>query len=259
MKRKVANVHGTRSAYLDAGEGDAVVALHGVPTSSALFEPLLPHLSGRRLIAPDLLGQGETETPNGRLDHAAYGAHLAVFLEAVPPPVFDLVVHDLGGVLGLEWAAGHRERIRKLVVLSTASGPSLRWSLLCAAIYALEAVGGASAVRAGILRTAKRPGAVPPALADAWARPWTRGRALRGLDHFARAHLARVAAALPSLDMPALVVWGERDDLFPVWHGEAIARALPRARLVTIPGAGHWLPLDAPELVGREIASFLES
>jgi pimeloyl-ACP methyl ester carboxylesterase len=53
------------------------------------------------------------------------------------------------------------------------------------------------------------------------------------------------------------VIWGERDNLFPVWHGEAIARTLPRARLVMVPEAAHWSPLDAPEAVGREIEAFL--
>ena len=98
-------VDGIQTAYLDVGDGEPLVALHGIPTSSALFAPLLPRLAGYRLIAPDLLGQGRTEVPaHGRLGFAEYLNHLDVFLREVPPSVFHLLVHDFGGVLGMTWA-----------------------------------------------------------------------------------------------------------------------------------------------------------
>src|SRR5512143_2934063 len=92
-QRRFCHAGGVRTAYLDTGSGDAVVAIHGVPTSSEMFEPLIPALDGFRVISPDLLGQGETETPSGPLGYAQYVAHLDAFLDAVAPPRFDLVVH----------------------------------------------------------------------------------------------------------------------------------------------------------------------
>src|SRR5512143_2967404 len=100
-QRRFCHAGGVRTAYLDAGAGDPVVAIHGVPTSSELFEPLLPALAGSRLLAPDLLGQGDTAAPRGALGWDRYAAHLDAFLAAVAPPRFDLVVHDMGGPLGL--------------------------------------------------------------------------------------------------------------------------------------------------------------
>lgn len=256
--RRTVEVAGVRTAWLDAGAGDPVVAIHGVPTSSELFEPLLPALEGRRLVAPDLLGQGETAAPPGPLGWRRYAEHLDAFLDAVAPPRFDLVVHDLGGVLGLDWAGRHPDRVRRLVVLSTTVSAPLRWAALWTAIWSLELAGGAPAVRgAAILGLARRRGAIAPDLADRWARPWTRRRALRSLDLLAPWRLRRAARGLAALRCPALVLWGDRDDVFPVENARPILAALPGAELRVIPGAGHWTPMDAPKAVGALVRGFL--
>src|SRR5512138_3399513 len=212
LPRRVVHIAGLRTAYLDVGSGEPVVAIHGVPTSSALFEPLLPALEGFRVVAPDLLGQGDTEVPaRGRLGHAEYAAHLAAFLDTVAPPTFHLVVHDLGGVLGLAWAAKHPDRLRTLVVLSTTAWPTLRWSFVSAVFWTLELLGGAGYVRGLLPRTAKRIAAIDADLAERWSRPWTRRRFFRGRDLFARCHLRGLAARLGRIRVPTLVLWGGRD------------------------------------------------
>jgi pimeloyl-ACP methyl ester carboxylesterase len=257
LARRFVDVAGVRTAYLDAGAGEPVVAIHGVPTSSELFEPLLPALGGLRLLAPDLVGQGETATPSGALGWDRYATHLAAFLAAVAPPRFDLVVHDLGGPLGLEWAIHHPGRVRRLVVLSTTVSASLRWAALWTAIWALELAGGAAGVRRAALALARRRGSIAPDLADRWARPWTRARVLRSLDLLAPWRLGAIRRGLAALDVPALVVWGDRDEVFPAESARPILDALPGAQLRIVPGAGHWSMLDAPEVVGANLAAFL--
>ncbi len=256
-RRRFVNAAGVKTAYFDVGSGPPVIAIHGVPTSSELFEPLLPALRGFRVIAPDLLGQGETEAPRGALGWERYAAHLDAFLEAVAPPRFDLIVHDLGGPLGLAWAGRHPDGIRRLVVLSTTVTATVRWTALWAAVFGLELAGGAAAIRRTMVRLAKRPGAIPPALAERWARPWTRRRVLRGLDLLAPWRLGGVAARLADLKVPALVVWGTDDDVFPPSHAKPLLAALPDAVLRLVPGAGHWATLDAPDAVGEHVATFL--
>ena len=67
---------------------------------------MLPFLNDWRLIAPDLLRYGQTGAPpTGSLGYTAYADHLRAFMDAVPPQAFHLLMHDLGGVLGLDWAA----------------------------------------------------------------------------------------------------------------------------------------------------------
>ncbi len=258
VPRRFVHVGGVKTAYLDVGSGEPIVALHGVPTSSELFEPLIPALDGFRLVAPDLLGQGETAVPpRGRLGFGEYAAHLSAFLETVAPPTFHLVVHDFGGVLGLAWASAHPQRLRSLVVLSTSASYTLRWAIVAAGFWALELLGGAGAVRGQLPRTAKRIGAIDPGLAERWSRPWTRARVLRGADHFSREHLRHAGAWLRRIKAPALVLWGGADDVFPPRYGRKIVKGLPKAEMKIVPGAGHWLPIDAPDTAGAEIAAFI--
>ena len=255
--RKTASIKGISTAFLDQGSGEAIVACHGIPTSSALFEPLLPSLSDYRLIAPDLLGQGDTEVPaRGSLGYAAYAEHLFAFLEAVPPPTFHLVVHDFGGVLGLEWASSHVERVKTLVVLST----TVTWSLRVGGlIYVANLIFGTAFVRWGMRTTLRRRKTLEPSLVESWVRPWSRRRLLRGLDHFAPSHLRRVRSKLQNLRMPVLLIWGDQDNVFPLACASSIVKALPQAKLVSVPQCGHWSPLDAPEEIAQHIVTFLRS
>lgn len=247
-------LNGVLTSYVDVGEGEPIVALHGIPTSSALFVPLVPHLQGYRLIAPDLLGQGRTATPAaGRLDFAAYLEHLGAFLDMIPPRTFHLLVHDFGAVLGLTWATRHLDRVRSVTVLSTTVAFGPRVVLLVGANLIL----GPRIIEWLLPWTLQRSkNALPPRLQREWAMPWTRRRLLRGMDHFSATHLRNLREHLGVVTRPVLVLWGEADTVFPVSHGEQLRKALPNAVLETIPACGHWAPLDAPCEVAKHVRAF---
>jgi pimeloyl-ACP methyl ester carboxylesterase len=229
------------------------VALHGIPTSADLFAPLVPHLDGIRTIAPDLSGQGLTDAPTrGRLDFASYLRHLSEFFELVAPPEFHLLLHDMGGVLGLKWALSNPHRIRSLVLLSTTVTPSWRIRLL----YALNLVLGRAALRYGMPWTLRSRRVIDAELLDQWAAPWTRRRLTRGTDHFSRSHLRRNRAALSGFSRPVLLIWGKEDNVFPIAHAQAILNRLPLAELAALPRCGHWSPHDQPEAVARLVRVF---
>jgi haloalkane dehalogenase len=247
--RKSIRLNSIATAYLDMGRGETIVALHGIPTSSLLFAPLLPHLSNYRLIAPDLLGQGQTETPpTGQLDFSAYADHLRAFMRVVPPEHFHLLIHDLGGILGLDWATEYMERPTSLTILSTTLTGSVRAGKL---LYAANLVFGRSLLQWGMQATLKRHRQLNAALLEEWARPWSRRRILRGTDHFAGHHLERIRSQLDRVRVPAVVIWGEQDDIFPLRHLSSIIRALPQATMHTIQRCGHWSPLDAPDEIAQ--------
>lgn len=254
---KHVEINGVATSFWDVGDGGTLVALHGIPTSSALFTPLLPFLGEYRVIAPDLLGQGETEIPrHGPLGHAAYAAHLATFLDMVAPSQFHLLVHDFGGVLGLEWAADHPERVHTLTILST----TICWSFRVGALlYAVNFLLGRALLRWGMQSTLKRARVLEPALIELWAKPWTRRRLVRGMNHFAPVHLRRLRLKLTNLHAPTLIIWGEQDNIFPLTDAKRILNRLPQAQFVTIPQCGHWAPLDAPEEVAHAMLRFLRS
>ena len=111
-------VKGKRMAYVEMGEGDPVVFLHGNPTSSYLWRNIMPHVAGQaRCLAPDLIGMGDSD----KLDDPGLGSYRFVehreyldgFLDAVGlggNAVF--VIHDWGSALGFDWGNRHRERTR---------------------------------------------------------------------------------------------------------------------------------------------------
>ena len=247
-------VNGLLTSYFDVGEGDPIVALHGIPTSSALFAPLVPHLLGYRLLAPDLLGQGRTETPaTGRLGFEAYLEHLEAFLDTIAPRKFHLLVHDFGAVLGLMWATRHVDRLRSVIVLSTtvAFGPRI------VLLFSANLILGPRVLEWFLPWTLQRSRSVlPPAVQREWAMPWTRRRLLRGMDHFSARHLRVLQERLVVVTRPVLLLWGEADTVFPVSHGDRLRKALPDAVLETIPACGHWTPLDAPCEVAEHIRAF---
>ena len=255
--RKSIRLNGVATAYLDVGHGETIVALHGIPTSSLLFAPPLPHLNNYRLLAPDLLGQGQTTTPpTGPLDYSAYAKHLRRFMDAVPPQQFHFLLHDLGGVLGLEWATENVERLKSLILLSTTITESFRVGKV---LYAANLIFGQSLLRWGMSFTLKRSQDLDATLREEWVKPWSRRRLLRGTDHFAGHHLRRIQASLHHIQVPVLVVWGEQDDIFPLRHATSIIQALPQAKLCTIQPCGHWSVLDAPEEIAQCVVKFLSA
>jgi haloalkane dehalogenase len=119
-------------AYVETGQGDPVIFLHGNPTSSYLWRNVTPHLADRaRCIAPDLIGMGDSDKlPGSNPDRYSYAVHrefLSALLEKLN--VHDrvtLVLHDWGSALGFDWAARHSDRIKGIAYMEAIVQP-LTW------------------------------------------------------------------------------------------------------------------------------------
>ncbi len=122
-KKKFAEIRGKRMAYIEEGTGDPIVFLHGNPMSSYLWRNVMPHLEGRgRLIAPDLIGMGDSD----KLDHAGPGSYsvsehaeyLFALLEGLGVRErVTLVLHDWGSGLGFHWAEQHRDAVKGIAFM----------------------------------------------------------------------------------------------------------------------------------------------
>jgi haloalkane dehalogenase len=130
--KKRVSVRGRRMAYVEVGEGDPIVFLHGNPTSSYLWRNVIPHLAGRgRCIAPDLIGMGDSEkledSGPGRYRFVEHREYLDALLAAlgVTERVV-LVLHDWGSALGFDWANRHREAVRGIAYMEAIVKP-LTW------------------------------------------------------------------------------------------------------------------------------------
>jgi len=116
MSVKHVDVHGSKMSYLEAGEGDAILFLHGIPTSSYVWRNIIPYLSSLgRCIAPDLIGFGRSEKPDidySVFDHIKY---IEKLIDALGLKNITLVMHGWGSVIGFHYAMHHENNCRGLV------------------------------------------------------------------------------------------------------------------------------------------------
>ena len=265
-----------RVRYVDEGQGDPVLFVHGTPTWSYEWRHLIRALApSRRCIAPDLLGFGLSARPRGfAYTPEAHAAVLAAFVERLRLARFTLVVHDYGGPIGLPLCLDAPERARRLVLLNTwmwplDDDPGFRWKgrLAASALGRLlyrrmnaslrlvmpQAYGDRRKLTPAIHRQYLAPFPTPD---DCERVLWALARALLGSS----AYYARLWARRERLrGRPVLLVWGLRDPAFGL---PALTRWLELfgegARVLRLPAAGHWPHEEAPEAVGRELREFLE-
>ena len=132
-KLKYKDVKGSRMAYVDEGQGDAIVFAHGNPTSSYLWRNVMPHLEGMgRLVAADMIGMGGSaklgKSGPGRYNYAEQRDYLFTLWDSLD--LGDnvlLVLHDWGSALGFDWAYQHRDRVQGIAFMEALAAPS-RWA-----------------------------------------------------------------------------------------------------------------------------------
>ena len=125
-------INGKNLAYVDSGEGDPIVFLHGNPTSSYLWRNVMPHLEGMgRLIAPDLVGMGDSDKLDdsgpGRYTFIEHAEYLYALFDELDLNNVTLVIHDWGSALGFNWAALNPEKIKSIVYMEAITGPIESW------------------------------------------------------------------------------------------------------------------------------------
>ena len=125
-------INGKNLAYVDSGEGDPIVFLHGNPTSSYLWRNVMPHLEGMgRLIAPDLVGMGDSDKLDdsgpGRYTFIEHAEYLYALFDELDLNNVTLVIHDWGSALGFNWAALNPEKIKFIIYMEAITGPIESW------------------------------------------------------------------------------------------------------------------------------------
>lgn len=121
---KYVNILGSKMAYVDEGEGNPILFLHGQPTSSSLWRNIMPHLEGRgRLIAPDNIGFGKSDQPSLDYTFGDHYRYFDAFVEKLDLKNVTLVVHDWGSGLGLHYAAQNPGNVKAIVTMESIIGP----------------------------------------------------------------------------------------------------------------------------------------
>jgi haloalkane dehalogenase len=245
--------------------GSPVLLVHGYPESSFMWRGLMERLadSGRRAIAPDLIGLGDSRDAGPatweRNVEALGELHEGLGLGRVA-----LVVHDWGGFVGLAWACDHPDSVAALVISSTGFFSDGRWHGMAEAMRSEKGEEFVGAIDrdsfAALLRSLSR-GFDAEDVEEYW-RAFDSGHARRATLEFYRsmdfAKLAPYEGRLAELGVPTLVLWGEEDEFAPVSGARRFEREIPGARLSVIEGAGHFVYDDEPERTARDTILFFD-
>ncbi len=270
-------------AYVDEGEGEAIVFLHGNPTSSYLWRNVIPHVRDLgRCIAPDLVGMGESgKLPDpgpGSCSFFTHQAYLDAFLDAVVPSGrVTFVLHDWGSALGFAWAQRNRVRTRGIafteaivVPLTWADWPEVARRMF-RTLRGPDGVGAAlddnvfveKVLPAGTVR------GLSPEVHDRYRAPfadresrwptleWARQVPLDNVPPPVRDVVARYGQWLRRSEVPKLFLDAE-PGLILVGRQRAFVRKWAALTEVTVPGA-HVVPEDSPDEVGRALAGWLRT
>ena len=268
-------LHGHEVIYRTVGNGPAVVLVHGMLNSSRHWQEVALRLADRyTVIAPDLIGHGDSATPRGDYSLGAHAAVIRDLLAAIGVESASFVGHSLGGGIAMQFFWQFPNQVERLALVSS---------------------GGLGREVGPLLRAAALPGA--SALVRAAAHP----RVLSGLDRLSHrlsergdgraVHLRAIVRALRPLEeagsrraflqtlrsvidprgqhvnaldrlyllgpVPTLIAWGERDNTIPLEHGRVAHEMIGHSRFETLPRAAHFPHLDDPQGLANVLRDWL--
>lgn len=256
--------------YLEAGQGDPVLLLHGFPTSSHLYRNILPELGKtHRAIALDLPGYGLSDKPlDIAYDYELYNNTLNAFLDALQIERTHLVVHDLGGPAGLYWAVHNPGRVRSIVILNTLVFPEVHWTVTAFLLalrtpglrdFLVSPKGIVATMKLGVVHKERmNRETLTPYTAPFETKP-ARKALIKAGSGLGIGGLAEIAKKLPSLEAPLRLIYGQNDRVLPdvARTMKRIQRLRPDAKLTALPSCGHFLQEDEPERVAELIAEWI--
>jgi pimeloyl-ACP methyl ester carboxylesterase len=278
MEAHEITLHGHRVSYRTAGTGaDVLVLIHGITSTAATWEEAIPGLAERfTVVAPDLLGHGESAKPRGDYSLGAYASGVRDLVAALGHDRATVVGHSLGGGIAMQLAYQFPERTNRLVLVSSGGlgrevHPILRAAALPGAEFVLPLVcwaglrdaGNAIAGVLGSLGLDAGPDLQEmwrgyASLADADAQQAFIHTLRTILDGGGQRVSARDRLYLAG-ELPTLIVWGAADPIIPVEHGLAAHEAIPNNRLEVFPGAGHFPHRADPQRFVETLVEFVES
>jgi len=270
-------LHGRRVIYRVAGSGPPVVLIHGMLNSSSHWEAVASRLShDYTVVAPDLIGHGDSAAPRGDYSLGAHAASIRDLLAAIGIDRATIVGHSLGGGVAMQFFYQFPQRVERLALISSGGlgrdvSPMLRTAALpgTSALLSLtihpRLLGAIWDSGRRLRERGVSGGVYLQAIARA-LRPLQTAEARQAFLHTLRAvidqHGQRVSATdrLYLLEaVPTLILWGSRDHTIPIEHGREAALAIRGSTFAEIDDAAHFPHLENPEQVADRLREFIAS
>jgi len=270
------SIHGHNVSYRMCGDGPAILLVHGMAGSSLTWKEVMPLLArSYTVLAPDLLGHGESAKPLGDYSLGSFASGLRDFLAVVGVARATVVGQSLGGGVAMQLAYQYPELCERLVLVSSGGlGREVSWMLRALTLPGAEFIMPVlflSFVRDrgnDLSQFLLRKGLRAPRIAEMWrayvslAEPENR----RAFVSTLRAVVGPGGQAVSAKDrlylavgMPTLIVWGEADHIIPVSHAYAAHEALPGSRLEVFEGVGHFPHAEEPLRFVEVLTEFVET
>jgi pimeloyl-ACP methyl ester carboxylesterase len=261
--------------YRETGGGRPIVFVHGYLVDGRLWDGVVDRLSGQfRCIAPDwpLGAQQVAMNPDADLSPPGIADLIADFLAALELEDVTIVGNDSGGAMSQVLVTSRPERVGRLVLTNCDTHENFPPGIFKAMPPLAKLPGGMAVLSApfrigAVARRAFAPFArtrIPDDLIASWMQPATAdSEVMRDLKKVTagmnKRHTLNAAVKLRASELPILLAWAPGDRYFPLSYAERLAREAGNARIVQIPGAKTFVPLDQPKRLAEAIADFAGS
>jgi pimeloyl-ACP methyl ester carboxylesterase len=276
IERVEVRLHGHRVNFNIAGEGPPIVLIHGVAGRAAQWDETMLLLAERHtVIAPDLLGHGESAKPRGDYSLGAFASGIRDLLVGLDIERATVVGHSLGGGIAMQFAYQFPERCERLVLVSSGGlGQDVNLILRAATLPGSELVlpllaharvlEAASLIPRAFAKLGLRAGPDMTEIARGYQSLAT-AEARSAFIHTLRAVIDPTGQRVNASDrlylaskMPTLIVWGERDRIITCDHARNAHEGMPGSRLEVFEHSGHFPQLDRPIEFARILGSFMD-
>ena len=271
---KYLDLHGDRVAYLDEGQGEVILLIHGMAGSSQTWRSVIRPLSRNyRVVAPDLLGHGNSAKPRSDYSLGAFAVSLRDLLDELGVAQATVVGHSLGGGVAMQFVYQHPDYAQRLILIGSGGlGPDVGWTLrLLSApgaelIMPIIAPPPVLAVGEKVRSLFGKMGIGSPRGAEIWnayssfSDAETRQaflRTLRSVVDFRGQSVSALNRLHVKANLPTMAIWGDQDTIIPVDHAYAAQATRPDVRLEVLPGVGHFPQVERPTEVVELIEDFI--
>lgn len=268
-------VLGSRMHYVDEGQGDPILFLHGNPTSSYLWRNIIPYAAEHgRAIAVDLIGMGKSDKPDIEYSFFDHVRYIEAFVEALDLKNITLVIHDWGSGIGFQYASQHEDNVKAIAFMEAIyrerdsmgplfdqfRTPEVGWQLLVDQNIFIEQVLPGSVVRG--LTEAEMMAYRAPFLEPASRKPiwkWPNELPLSGHPAEVVTAINAYQAWLVQSSLPKLLFTAQPGVLITPPDADWLRQNLKNLRVVDIGPGRHYIQEDNPHKIGEELARWYQS
>ncbi len=279
FESKFLEVRGSKMHYVEQGEGDPILFLHGNPTSSYLWRNVIPHMSGHgRCIAPDLIGMGKSDKPDLEYRFFEHANYVEDFIDALGLSNITLVIHDWGSGLGFHYAALQPDRIKAIAFMEAIVLPVPSWDTFSSDFkeifqsFRTEKVGWDLIVNknffvekilpSGVVRELteeemnvyREPYLEPEMRKPLWR--WPNEIPIEGETSDVNEAVLKYNAKLVEWDIPELLFYAEPGAILPKPAVEWCEVNLKNLTSINLGKGRHYLQEDHPHAIGEGIAEW---